>query len=239
MTDEFAANLPGRAHEFLSGVHSGRCIIAPLRLRGTRCGSHAFPRMAPESSDPAGWSASSTTPDLSELDSLEDVLKEICCEELRNAGVRDAPKSLVELVTRVAWKGIARARSDGLLHDDESATFTPKFRELLARVIAEIIDAPNSKLHAQCLDFVFELGVQLGISQLEISEQHPPMTKSNVSKICVAICQRYGVRPSRGMKSEAARESYRVRQTGRRAKQSPEEWPYAERFMLTLYGRVA
>lgn len=191
--------------------------------------------MALPSSDPATWSTASVAPDHSGLDSLDDVLREVAAVELGKALPERPPRGLVNLVARVARAGIDQGLGSGMLHDEDSVMFTRGFLERLARIIAEIIDAPNALLQAQCVDIVFGLGIQLGVSQTVVASQHR-MTKGNVSKICVEMRQRYKVPPSRGMKSIEACESYKVRQIGRRAKPAREAWGYGASLKLAIYG---
>jgi hypothetical protein len=183
--------------------------------------------------DPAEWSRASILPEPDRIDTLDDVLHEAALEELETALKQRPQKSVVRLVVKVANLGIVRAAEAGLL---PSGIGGAKSDEGNARLIAEIIEAPNAKLHAQCIDFVFGYGIMMGLSQTAIAELHPPMTKSNVSKICVGIRKRYNVKPSRGMKSVDACESYRLRQTGRRAKPTRENWRLAGELKQAFYG---
>lgn len=191
--------------------------------------------MVAPSSDPATWSTASVVPDHSGLDSLDDLLREVAAEELGKVLPERPPRRLVDLVARVARAGIDRGLGAGMLHDEDTILFTPGFLERLARIIAEIIDAPNARLHAQCVDVVFQLGIQLGVSQTELAEQHA-MTKGNVSKICVEMRQRFKVPPSRGMKSVEACTSYKLRQTGKRARPMRENWGHGASLKLAIYG---
>lgn len=168
----------------------------------------------PETRDPAEWASASVLPDHSGLDTLDDLLREAATEELASVLGKTPEKKVVKLVVRVAKRCLQASLEAG---------GTARADECQARLLAEIIDAPNSKMHAQCIDFVFGYGVMLGVSQTAIAALHG-VTKSTVSAICVGIRERYGVRPSRGMKSIAACENYRTRQTGRRAKPTREDW---------------
>lgn len=161
-------------------------------------------------------------PDLSGVDSAEEVLADLVAEaaekELARA-IRGTPdRRIVASVVKVALSSIQSAIEAGALARGNSQA-----DECQARLLAEIIDAPNSKMHAQCIDFVFGHGIMMGISETQIAALHG-MTKSTVSAICVGICKRYNVKPGRGMKTVEARESYKIRQTGRRAKPMREDW---------------
>jgi hypothetical protein len=170
-------------------------------------------------------------PDHSGMDSLDDILREVAVEELRELDGKPPQKRVVAVVVRIAHKGIERAAEAGVLPGTSEA----KFNEAQARLIAEAIDASNPKMFLQCIDFVFGHGIMLGVSQTAIAEMHG-MTKSTVSNICVGIRERYGVRPSRGMKSLDACESYRVRQTGKRAKPTRENWLLAGELKQAFYA---
>lgn len=181
--------------------------------------------MPPEASDPAEWSRASETPDIGgDLDTLTDFLRESATARLKHLPAKDRV-AVVDAVTQIALEGIERAKAEGLLHDNDTVTWTPQFREILAHIFSELLDAGKERclLLAQCFDFAFGLGLQLGISEQEIANQHG-MTRSNVSKICVGMRERYDVPPSRGMRSIATCEKYSARQRGRRAKPAAEPW---------------
>lgn len=103
-------------------------------------------------------------------------------------------------------------------------------RELLARLIAEIIDAPNPRVMARSIDFVFELGVCQGMSETKIAELEG-VTKAAVSHYCIVLKEthRQG-KPARGMKSNNAVESYRDLRLGCSSRQPVSEWPFASTF---------
>ena len=185
------------------------------------------------SGDPSTWSAASFTPDLAdEIDTADERFEEILASAWRVSPAQRRALSLADLREMVTTI-LSQAQAAGLLQDEASSAYSPRFREALAQILSEIIDAGNARLQAQCLDFAFDLGIQMGISQTAIAEQHG-MSKANVSKICVDIRERYGIRPGRGMKSEQACESYRVRQIGKRAKPTREEWRHGDAMRLAF-----
>lgn len=103
-------------------------------------------------------------------------------------------------------------------------------RELLARLVAEIIDAPNARLMARCVDFVFELGICQGMSQTCIAELEG-VTKADASHYCIELKETYrGGRPARGMKSNQAVIKYREKRLGRSSRGPREEWTFAQTF---------
>ena len=189
--------------------------------------------MPPSATDPAEWSRSSHEPDIAGgIDTLDDVLREVAHRELADLHERDRNR-LVKVITRVALAGIREASLRGLLHDGDNVAWSPKFLEIVAHLVSDILDARNPRLMVQCMDFAFGLGLQLGVSEQDIADLHQ-MTRSNVSKICVGLCERYQIPPSRGMRSIATREHYSARQQGRRAKPSPEPWTHKGVFITAL-----
>lgn len=181
--------------------------------------------MANNNTDPATWSAASFSPDpAADIDTLRDFLIEAALQRLLPIPAPDRVK-IAPTVADIALAGIEQARAAGLLDDDNGTSWTPKFREIIARILAEMLDSRNARLLAQCFDYSFGLGLQMGVSEQYIANEHG-MTKSNVSKLCVGICERYNIPPSRGMRSPATRETYSRRQKGRRAKPSSEPWKF-------------
>jgi hypothetical protein len=98
--------------------------------------------------------------------------------------------------------------------------------ELVARLLAEIIDADNPRLHAKCIDFVLGIGLCQGMSETQIARDEG-VGKAAVSKRCKLIQKAFGLLPSRGMKSERACENYAERQKGKRAKPLPQPWAFS------------
>lgn len=110
-------------------------------------------------------------------------------------------------------------------------------RELLAKLVAEIIDAPDPRLMARCVDFTMELGIQLGISETKIAELSG-VTKASVSRHCVHLKNTYrGKQPAAGMKPAHAVKSYQIGRTGRSSRGPRIEWPFAATFS-NHYGKA-
>jgi hypothetical protein len=181
--------------------------------------------------DPADYASASETPDMAEaIDSTEDLIREVATEKLRafKKLKPEAEMMILPLITATVRGCIEAGTERGLFHNENSATFTPKFKEILVRILTEIHAHPNPRLYIRCLDVAFGLSMWEGASQTTIAGDHD-VTKANVSKISVGICNQYGIPPSRGMKPVSARESYRERQIGKTAKPRAEEWTRGER----------
>jgi hypothetical protein len=181
--------------------------------------------------DPAEYQRASETPDMAaEIDTTEDLIREVATEQLRQQKKLrpEAEMMILPLITATVRGCIEVGTERGLFHNENSATFTPKFKEILVRILTEIHAHPNPRLYIDCLNFAFGLCLRQGMSQTSIADEHG-VTRANVSKVTVQICQMYGVPPSRGMKPESAREVYRDRQMGKTAKPRAEEWTRGKR----------
>lgn len=77
----------------------------------------------------------------------------------------------------------------------------------MRKFLVEIIESKNARLSGECLALVTGIAY-LGISETTISEKFH-ISRSAVSKRCVELCQKLGLPPSRSMKSEEARKTYR------------------------------
>lgn len=106
--------------------------------------------------------------------------------------------------------------------------------ELVGRLLSELVDSDNPRLHAKCLVFAFGLPLLEGMSETDIADEEG-VDKATVSKRCVGIKERFGLKPSRGMKSDRAVESYRRRQRGKRAKPIPQPWAF-QGFLTNAYA---
>lgn len=164
------------------------------------------------------------------LDRPEDVLR-----ELLDAAVKrwkgDLPRTLAEFrigVTQIALGVFEAAVGAGIL---EGASMRPSRGglELLARVLADVIDAgqpgDRSRMEAEAIDFAIGTGVQQGKSEKEIADFHG-VKKATISKRAVNAKKRYSLPPSRGMKSEAAVATYAKMATGRK-RSLRETWSFA------------
>lgn len=90
---------------------------------------------------------------------------------------------------------------------DLKAAVERQANRIVRRVIIEILEAKNARLTTECIAFVTGVGF-LGNSETDIAKKFN-ITRAAVSKRCVELCDKLGLPPSRAMKSEAARESYR------------------------------
>lgn len=79
--------------------------------------------------------------------------------------------------------------------------------ERLNHALVEIMDSRNARLTVECLAFVSGIAF-LGDSETEIAKKYG-ISRAAVSKRCVELTKKLNLLPSRGMKSEAAREAYR------------------------------
>lgn len=184
--------------------------------------------------DAAQYNEASHWPDLASVcDDLPSHVAELVDDEWPAKADPAAKKAVCRLVTRV----VQRLMSEGRMGPLVEVQRLPG-RELLARLLDEILAAQDKELMVRCIDFVFETGVQLGISETEIG-RICGVTKSTVSNYCVHLKEVYrsGV-PAAGMKSNDAVQSYRRTRTGRSSRSARIEWPFANVFAET-YARAS
>lgn len=184
--------------------------------------------------DAAEYHEASYWPDPGEAcDGLPAHVAELVDEEWPPRADPAAKSSVIRLVTRV----VERLLEEGRMAPLVDVKRLPG-RELLARLIGEVLAAQDKELMVRCIDFVFETGVQLGISETEIG-RICGVTKSTVSNYCVHLKEVYrsGV-PAAGMKSNTAVQSYRRTRTGRSSRGPRTEWPFASIFAET-YERAS
>ena len=86
--------------------------------------------------------------------------------------------------------------------------------EILRRLVADIIYEDNTRLTIDCLSIALGLRVYEGDSMTRIAKRHG-ITRAAVSKRCVDITERLKLPPSRAMRSEKARKTYRNSQIKR------------------------
>lgn len=152
-------------------------------------------------------------------DSLEDHVKELVSPRLAKGTRPEDAQKLFNLVLFVVRTILDEGRASALVDVQKLSG-----RELLARLVAEIIDAPQPRLMARCVDFVFGLGVQLGKNETDIGEAEN-VTKASVSRYCVGLKRDYlGGTPAPGMKSNKAVEAYREINTGKRSRPAANAW---------------
>jgi hypothetical protein len=129
-------------------------------------------------------------------------------------------------VVQVAMAALDEATREGTLHDlFDGVQPTTADLDMVTRVLAEMIDADNPRLQAKCLAFVLGLNLTGGKSETQIAGEEG-VGKAAVSKRCILIREAFGLPPARGMKDDDARESYRARQTGKRARPARMEWSF-------------
>jgi hypothetical protein len=86
--------------------------------------------------------------------------------------------------------------------------------EILRRLVADIIYEDNTRLTIDCLSIALGLRVYEGDSMTKIAKRHG-ISRAAVSKRCVDITERLKLPPSRAMRSENARKTYRNSQIKR------------------------
>jgi hypothetical protein len=86
--------------------------------------------------------------------------------------------------------------------------------EILRRLVADIIYEDNTRLTIDCLSIALGMRVYEGDSMTKIAKRHG-ISRAAVSKRCVDITERLKLPPSRAMRSENARKTYRNSQIKR------------------------
>lgn len=95
--------------------------------------------------------------------------------------------------------------STSISGDDES------IHDLLRRLVGELVCQDHAKLSLECLALVTGLTYD-GNSMTEIARRHG-VTRAAVSKRCVELTQALNLKPSRAMRTQKARQSYRNART--------------------------
>lgn len=168
-------------------------------------------------------------PDAYWPDEPEDALSAVL-EEAAARWEGNLPATIGEFRAAVVAVAAAALKELGEEHAGARA-LVRRERETIARLVADFIDAPNPRMEAQCYDVAFGLGIQLGITESAIADQHG-VKRQTVSKRCRAIVEAFGVQPGRGMKSPRAVRVYseRAAQVHRRKKEPGGPWRGAEAF---------
>jgi len=176
--------------------------------------------------DPATYSEASYWPDPADgCDSLESHVAELVSEEWPKGADQRAKGAVVKIASRV----VSRMLTEGRLAPLVDVQRLPG-KELMARMLNEIIEAPNPALMACCIDFTLGTGVMMGASMTSISVSYN-VTKATVSHYCCYLKETYMQgKPSIGMKSKDAVENYRKTRTGKSSRGPRVEWPFAEIF---------
>ena len=176
--------------------------------------------------DPATYSEASHWPDPSEgCDTIESHITELVCEEWPKGADPRAKKAVIELVAKV----VSRMLNEGRMAPLVDVQRLPG-KELLARLLDEIINAPDAVLMAYCIDFVMGTGVMLGASMTSISKLRG-VTKATVSHHCRTLTETYREgKPAVGMKSLEAVENYRKTRIGRSSRSERTSWLFESVF---------
>jgi hypothetical protein len=93
--------------------------------------------------------------------------------------------------------------------DEGISTGDLRIMEALQKLIAELIVDRNPALAIECLALTTGIAYE-GNSMIAIAKRHG-LTRAAVSKRCIELSERLGVKNPRPMKSESAREIYRDR----------------------------
>jgi hypothetical protein len=106
---------------------------------------------------------------------------------------------------------------DGDLSDDPHARDAI---EVLRHFVADLIAEGNTRLTVECLAVALGLSSYNGESMTAIAKRHG-VTRAAVSKRCVDITLQLNLPPSRAMRSEKARKTYRNSQLKRNRSRKP------------------
>lgn len=191
-----------------------------------------------EFDDPAERPEASQMADMGRRDSERNILHELLDAAVNRWG--DLPRTLADFhaaVTQISL-GVFDAAVEAGIIDVASMKPARGGLELLARVLADVIDAGHpgdrSRMEAEAIDFAIGLGVQMGMSETQIAEFHG-VKKATISKRAVNAKKRYAMQPSRGMKGEKAVKTYAKMATGKkRALREP--WIFAGLLKEALHG---
>jgi hypothetical protein len=148
-------------------------------------------------------------------DTIEDHIRELVAKRTK------PDERLVKFIAAIVGELLKENRLASLVDVNRLTS-----KETLARLMGEVIDAPQPRLMACCIDFVFNLGVQLAKNETAIAEGHG-VTKASVSRYCVHLKNVFlqGV-PVPGMKSAEAVENYRTIRTGKTSAPKA-EWAFS------------
>ena len=98
--------------------------------------------------------------------------------------------------------------------DDQAGTITHDVIDVLRHFVADLISEGNTRLTVECLAVALGLSAYNGESMTSIAKRHG-VTRAAVSKRCVDITTQLNLPPSRAMRSEKARNTYRRSQLKR------------------------
>lgn len=92
-----------------------------------------------------------------------------------------------------------------------NAASDERVMDVLRRLLGEVLTQKNARLTLECLAVACGLTTLQGESMTSIAKRHG-ISRAAVSKRCVDITEKLSLPPSRAMRSEAARKSYRQAQ---------------------------
>lgn len=98
--------------------------------------------------------------------------------------------------------------------DEQGSTINHDAIEVLRHFVADLISEGNTRLTVECLAVALGLSAYNGESMTSIAKRHG-VTRAAVSKRCVDITRQLNLPPSRAMRSEKARKTYRRSQLKR------------------------
>lgn len=110
-----------------------------------------------------------------------------------------------------------------LVDHEPTGDTAPEMRdatEALRHLVADLLSEGNTRLTLECLAVALGLSAYNGESMTEIAKRHG-ITRAAVSKRCVDITERLNLTPSRAMRSEMARKTYRHSQLKRHRRTKP------------------
>jgi hypothetical protein len=158
----------------------------------------------------------SCSPDLTELDSVHDLLTEAFASAVRRWR-GDLPRTQFEFerlccgIFASAVRDTAPSQFGNLLAGMVEDEISTSVCEAVLHAMAEVVDASNPGLTAHCIAFAAGMHSLLrGVSETTIAEKYG-VTRQAVSKRVTAYQRQLHLNPSRGMKSLEAQKVYRAR----------------------------
>lgn len=170
--------------------------------------------------DAADYHEASYTPDVArEIDSIADHVAELVEEEW------SGPVDQLKNVQATAEIVVRRLLDERRLNEAVDVA-QMSGRDVLAGVVAMVVESDRPRLVARAVDLVFQLGAFGGMSETQMA-QVEGCTRANVCHYVMAIKDRFFHGKSvPWLRSEQARDTYSKRQTGKVAKS--EEWPFID-----------
>ena len=104
--------------------------------------------------------------------------------------------------------------------EEQVGTINHDAIDVLRHFVADLISEGNTRLTVECLAVALGLSAYNGESMTSIAKRHG-VTRAAVSKRCVDITRQLNLPPSRAMRSEKARNTYRNSQLKRNRLRKP------------------